>query len=436
MSPSRLMRILGITVILSLFLTSCGGQQATPTTAPPAGANPALTQPAGPPPSGSPGELQITFTADRAQIAPGECATLQWQVSGGFAVFLEDEQVEAQGSQQVCPGESRPYFLRVDMGDHMEERQVDIQVGGEPVEGPPPQGEGEAPPPVGETPPEGEIPPQDEIPAIGVLPGPSTPPTAANVPYLTVEGETLTLNVYHPAGEENVPVVLYIHGGGFTSFNKWEGQHWASYLLPWGYAVVSIDYRLAPEHPFPAAIADVQCAIAWVRQHAAEYHLDAQHLAVAGSSAGGHLAALAGMAGASTAPPLPWQPSCGAGSNLQVQAVVSHSGPMDLKKIVSTPEGREAVVAFVGSACEDPAPCDRASPITYVSSGAPPVLLFHGAADDVVPVVNARDMQAALQQAGVPVTYVEVQGAGHVFPLEGGQMQTLRQFLDRYLTGH
>ncbi len=382
----------------------------------------------------TPSALQITFTADRTQVVPGECVTLQWQVSGGFAVFLENEQVKPQGNKRVCPGASRAYTLRVDMGDRMEERTVQIQVGAGVSRGSTAtttahlEGGATAVP--------GIIPSQSEIPAIGVLPGTPTPPTASNVPYLTVAGQTLTLNVYHPAGSEAVPVVLYVHGGGFTSFDKWEGQHWASHLLPWGYAVVSVDYRLAPEHPFPAAIADVQCAIAWVRQHASEYHLDAQHLAVAGSSAGGHLAALAGMAGAPTAPKLPWKPSCGAGSNLQVQAVVSHSGPMDLKKIVSTKPGREAVVAFVGSACADPTPCDHASPLSYVSSGAPPVLLFHGAADDVVPVVNAREMRAALQKAGAPVTYVEVQGAGHVFPLEGNQMQILQQFLDQYLKGH
>ncbi len=409
------------------LLTACGRATLTPTAAAPTKAA-APTQP----PAGG---LQITFTAELAQIAPGECTTLKWQVSKGFAVFLEDEQVQPQGSKQVCPEESRPYFLRVDLGDRMEERQVTVTVGGGAV-----SGEGTPPPtsaPQGGVPTVvATIPAQDAIPAIGVAPGPPTPPTAANVPYLTVQGETLTLNIYHPSGEANVPVVLYIHGGGFTAGDKWEGQHWASHLLPWGYAVVSIDYRLAPRHPFPAAIADVQCAIAWVRQHAGEYHLDAQHLALAGSSAGGHLAALAGMAGAWDASPLPWQPSCGAGSDLRVQAVVSHSGPMDLKKIVTTAEGGPAVAAFVDSDCTDPTPCDRASPITYVSSNAPPVLLFHGTADAIVPVVNAREMNAALQAAGVPVTYVEMPGAEHVDPLGPGQLETLHRFLDKYLKGH
>ncbi len=125
MSISHLTRVLGSTVVLAILLVACSAQssQATLTAPPPKDRAEA--------PSAAPSDdaLQITFTVDRTQINPGECATLQWQVSGGFAVFLEDRQVEAQGSQQVCPEESRPYFLRVDLGDRMEERTVEIQVG-------------------------------------------------------------------------------------------------------------------------------------------------------------------------------------------------------------------------------------------------------------------------------------------------------------------
>ncbi|RME05703.1 MAG: carboxypeptidase regulatory-like domain-containing protein [Anaerolineae bacterium] len=112
-------------------------------------------------PTATPPALQVTFTADRTQINPGECVTLQWQVSGGFAVFLEDEQVEAQGSKHVCPEESRPYFLRVDLGNRVEERMIQIEVGGEPVEGPPPATEVETPPTEEPLPPaaESETPP-------------------------------------------------------------------------------------------------------------------------------------------------------------------------------------------------------------------------------------------------------------------------------------
>ncbi len=379
-----------------------------------------------PPPSPNEGELQITFAAEPAQIAPGECATLRWQVTGPHTqVIMDGHPLPDSGRKEVCPPDSMAYFIQVVTETGVEERRATVQVSKE---------SSPSLPNAEEMPPPGEMPSPDEIPAIGIPPAlNTTPPIAPNLPYLTVAGETLTLNIYHPPGEETCPVVMYIHGGGFTSGDKWEGQHWASYLLPWGYAVVSIDYRLAPRHPFPAAIADVQCAIAWIRQHADTYHLAPQHIALIGSSAGGHLAALAGMVGAPGAPSAPWQPSCNIGSNFQVQAVVSHSGPMDLQKILSTGEGHDAVLAFVGSACQPPTVCAQASPITYVSRGAPPVLLFHGTRDGIVPVINAREMATALRAANVPVTYIEMQNAGHVDPLNDTQLQTLRHFLDQYL---
>ena len=274
---------------------------------------------------------------------------------------------------------------------------------------------------------------ESTAPAIGVPPGNPITPVAADLTYATVDGEDLKLDIYRPAASGTYPVVIYIHGGGFTACDKNEGQHWASYLVPWGYAVVSVNYRLAPQDRFPAAIADVQCAIAWVKGHGAEYGLDTTRIALIGSSAGGHLALLAGLSSAPGAPKPTWTPTCGSGTDLTVQAVVSHSGPTDLKKITTTPEGAEAVKAFLGSLCGDSALCAAASPMTYVTAGAPPVLLFHGTADDIVPVDNARSLATALKEAGASVTYVEVEGAEHVFPLEEAQFKTLHQFLDAHL---
>ncbi len=270
-------------------------------------------------------------------------------------------------------------------------------------------------------------------PAVGVPPGPPIAPAVSGLTYVAVDGEELKLDIYEPAGAGTYPVVIYIHGGGFTACDRLEGQHWASYLVPWGYAVVSIDYRLAPQHRFPAAIADVQCAIAWVREHASEYGLDADRIALVGSSAGGNLALLAGLSAAQGAPAPTWEPSCGAGDDLRVQAVVSHSAPTDLAKIVSTPEGAEAVRAFLGSLCADAELCAQASPITYVTPDAPPVLLFHGTDDNIVPVINARSLASELKEVGAEVTYVEMKGAGHVEPLGEAQFETLHRFLDAHL---
>ncbi len=150
MKSHHLPFLFGVMLTLIFLLAACGAPAATPTstTAPPAA--PPVSHAATAPPA-APG-LQITFTAEPAQIAPGECATLAWQVRGEhFVVFVEDEEVADEGSKQVCPEESRPYFLRVDLGDRMEERQVMITVG--PGEGNPPP-TGEAPPPLAPPPPQ------------------------------------------------------------------------------------------------------------------------------------------------------------------------------------------------------------------------------------------------------------------------------------------
>ncbi len=259
-------------------------------------------------------------------------------------------------------------------------------------------------------------------------------PDVADVTYATVDGEALTLDIYRPEGDGPWPVVIYIHGGGFIGGDKSEAQGHAAGMRAHGYATVSINYRLAPQHPFPAAVADVQCALLWVRQHAAEYNLDPTRVALMGSSAGGHLAALAGLSAAPSSPAPTWQPSCGdPNADLQVQAVVSFSGPMDLAQVAATEVGREAMIAFLGSACEEPQVCAAASPVTYAAADAPPTLLVHGTADEMVLPVNAERMYQALQAAGAEVVYIPVQGAGHTVVLPEKDEEKLWDFLARHL---
>jgi hypothetical protein len=93
-----------------------------------------------PPGEGPPDEVRITFMADRTDLQPGECTTLEWGVEGGFGVELNGQPVERSGQMQVCPEETTPYWLGVDTGERMEEREVVIIVEG--AGEPPPEGEG------------------------------------------------------------------------------------------------------------------------------------------------------------------------------------------------------------------------------------------------------------------------------------------------------
>ncbi len=262
-------------------------------------------------------------------------------------------------------------------------------------------------------------------------------PTRAGVIYTQGEGDPQALDLYLPEGDGPWPVVIWICGGGWSSCNRAEGADVAAGLTPMGYAVVSIDYRLAPQHPFPAAIADTQCAVAWVKRHAADYRLDAAHVALMGGSAGGHLAALAALVAVPTAPPTPWTPSCKTdGLDLAVQAVVSFAGPMDLEVLSQTPAGRGVVQTFLGRSCtEDAALCAAASPITYASADAPPFLLVHGLDDPVVPPLGSQQMAETLTSLGVEALYLPLDGVGHEIQLDEETARTLVDFLSRHLKG-
>ncbi len=261
-------------------------------------------------------------------------------------------------------------------------------------------------------------------------------PTYADVVYTQGEGAPQALDIYLPQGGGPWPLVIYVHGGGWMTGDKSEGREVAAGLVPQGYAVVSIDYRLSPAHPFPAAIADTQCAVAWAKQHAAEYGWDAAHIGLMGASAGAHLVTLAGVVAAPSAPSHDWQPSCGdPNADFGVQAVVSFAGPMDMGLVAQTPLGQEAVEAFLGTACQASEPiCAAASPLTYASADAPPILLVQGTEDDIVPPDNARQMYQALQAAGAQdAVLLMVEGAGHDVGLSLDQAQQIEDFLARHL---
>ena len=206
-------------------------------------------------------------------------------------------------------------------------------------------------------------------------------------------------------------------------------------MVRWGYAGFAVNYRLAPDHTFPAAVADVQCAVAWVREHAAEYDVDPVRIALLGTSAGAHLAVLAGVV-----PEASWEPSCGdPATNLRVQAVVSLFGPLDLAYHDQEDGGpRPVVTSLLGQPCQDvPDLCAAASPITYVSSDAPPALLIHGTADDVVGHENSKRMAEALQAAGAEAIYLPIEGAEHsfIFKSHTSEAQEALAAIEDFLAG-
>jgi acetyl esterase/lipase len=226
------------------------------------------------------------------------------------------------------------------------------------------------------------------------------------------------LDVYLPAARATDPIagrpgVLLVHGGGWRSLGRDVNAADAMRLAELGYVAINIDYRLVPSGTYPAAVADVLCALAFSRAHAAEWGLDPGRLAAWGYSAGGHLVSLAGVATAEPA----HQPDCASGPAAAPAAVIAGAGPQDLATLPQV----TAVTEFVGGTlAEVPDRYALASPLHHVAAGAPPFLFVHGDADWFVSIDQAERMRTALRAVGTSAELVRVPGGGHIANLGSG----------------
>ena len=254
------------------------------------------------------------------------------------------------------------------------------------------------------------------------------------------------LDVRVPSGDGPVPVVVWIHGGGWMDGDRRyppptvPADLLFGSVLRAGLALVTIDYRHSLEAPFPAQLHDVKAAIRYVRHFADRLGIDADRLAVWGESAGGHLAALAGLTAVGDTP--------GGGSGdpvgdlegregvtdtgSAVQAVVDWYGVSDIgtasanpvpsppPSTGSGPSGAPVIVdpytALLGAAPGSrPDLARAASPVSYATRPAPPFLLVHGTEDRLVPYQQSELLAEALRAQGGEVELVPVTGADHIF---------------------
>ena len=245
-----------------------------------------------------------------------------------------------------------------------------------------------------------------------------------NLEYANVNGKSLLLDLYLPERIETpVPVVMYVHGGGWSSGDK--RDRLATPLAKYGFAVASIDYRLVPEATYPAQIQDCKAAVRWLRAHAKFYGLDGAHIGVWGTSAGGHLVALLGTSG-------DVKELEGDEGNLdqssRVQAVCDWFGPTDFLQfarqaaeahIARRPDANAPTSALSrllgGPVQENKDKAASANPITFISKDDPPFLIMHGGKDPLVPVAQSQILRDALEKAGVSVTLIVIPAAGHGF---------------------
>lgn len=217
------------------------------------------------------------------------------------------------------------------------------------------------------------------------------------VAYAERASGSLLADLYVPTAPGAYPGVLLVHGGSWKSGNKDQLKFVAERLSHNGFTVMAINYRLAPDHKFPAQIEDCKSAVLWMRRNAERLKLNPQWIAGWGYSAGAHLVSLLGATDTSAGFEGPDVGSDGVSTRIQL--VIAGGTPCDLRPF---PPEETMLVDFLGAtAGEDPKVYERCSPIVYVTKDDPPMFLYHGDADELVPLENAAAMEKALRQAGV-----------------------------------
>jgi acetyl esterase/lipase len=236
--------------------------------------------------------------------------------------------------------------------------------------------------------------------------------TKTDLEYGHAGGERLLLDVHIPDGEGPFPIAILVHGGGWGSGDKSGSDKpgngaditpWFEPLTAAKFTWFSINYRLAPQHRWPACIEDVNTAIRWVKAHAAEFKGDPRRIALLGHSAGGHLVCYA---------------AARAERETRVQAVVGFAPVTDLEADCERRGGVSPALQNLFDLAKELTPETRrilreASPITHASAETAPTLILHGDADKTVPLQQSLDYQKKLRAVGAACELVTLADAPH-----------------------
>jgi acetyl esterase/lipase len=245
---------------------------------------------------------------------------------------------------------------------------------------------------------------------------------ARDVAYGAGEHQRLDI-VYDRTLSRPRPAVVMIHQGGWTQGDKSAYHGWMAPFARSGYVTVSVNFRPSGVDRYPAAVDDCELALRWLRDHATSYGVDPARIGVTGWSSGAHLAMMLALRGN------------------EVKAAVCVSGVYDfLMEAAGAFPNREddpAVVRFLGvSPRENPELARRASPLTHLSPGDPPLLVFHGELDPRIDVEQARHFARASKALGRRDDVVPLPGEGHgrdVFPGDPDSRRRVREFFAKHL---
>lgn len=225
--------------------------------------------------------------------------------------------------------------------------------------------------------------------------------------YCNTADEAQTLDFYRPKNRntETLPLIVYVHGGGWHSGSKRSPlimKVYGQFFIERGLAVASVAYRLNTTNPYPDQNNDVACALTYLNDHASELKIDIHKMIFFGDSAGGQLAAFAALN-------IPYR-------NYDYEApvgVIDFYGVSDFSKIVGGAHPDFNARRYLGSKYNRVA--SSASPVTYVTKKAPRFLFVHGTNDKVVPISQSKGLYDLLVGSGIDAEYVTIPGARHGF---------------------
>jgi acetyl esterase/lipase len=242
--------------------------------------------------------------------------------------------------------------------------------------------------------------------------------------FLQIEGRDLRLDVYSPPENavKNGASVIVVHGGSWRSGERSDFPQWNRWLAAQGFTVFDVDYRLAPQPNYLTATGDVKCAVRWVKEHAAEFGVSPDRIALFGRSAGAHLALLAAYSAEDERLPA----TCAEKQqDEKIRAVVSFYAPTDLIWGFDNPANQRVIIGpatladFLGGNPHESAEIRErfalASPVAHVSARTPPTLLVHGGQDQLVRTENMFILSEKLKQAGTAHKTILIPYAQHGF---------------------
>lgn len=236
-----------------------------------------------------------------------------------------------------------------------------------------------------------------------------------DIEYKNINGKSLQLDMYIPKNlAKPAPLLVFIHGGAWAHGKR---SDYLTYLIPFaqqGYITATVSYRLVKDstNTYPACAEDIRDAVQWFFQNGEKYGYNPDEIALIGGSAGGHLSLLGAYG---------WHPFAEKQDSVvapqhKIKAVVDIYGPYDLTTPYS--QTQRLVTRFIGhSYKERPDLYREASPMSFLDKTAPPTLILHGTADNLVPISQSDSLKARLDRLGIPNVYCRVPGWPHTMDL-------------------